>query len=195
VGLFYDNDAPSHRMGAVFGVLGTAAFCATGIFPEPTGIVHLTAVFASTLLISAAMLLIGGANLDGAHKRAGGLSVALAIIALAGLSLFSYERGVAVVITFAAISVWAFAFGVRRRTHHNKFKNEKRRNIEACLNSERTDLDGSLRLIRPLCLPRETIRRFTCGLNRKKEKEAETLPSCLRTITASLLPSQLFALL
>jgi hypothetical membrane protein len=131
VGLFYDNDALSHRMGAVFGVLGTAAFCATGIFPEPTGIVHLTAVFASTLLISAAMLLIGGANLDGAHKRAGGLSVALAIIALAGLSLFSYERGVAVVITFAAISVWAFAFGVRRRTHHNKFKNEKRRNMRS----------------------------------------------------------------
>lgn len=117
LGLLYDNDAPSHRAGAVFAVLGTGALCASGIFPEPMVIVHLVATFAAILLIATATLLIGGATVDASHKKVGGLSIALGIITLAGLSLISYERGVAVVITFSAISLWALTFGVRLIAH------------------------------------------------------------------------------
>ena len=43
IGLFYDDDAPSHRLGAVFGVVGSGALCASGIFPAPAGVIHLVA--------------------------------------------------------------------------------------------------------------------------------------------------------
>jgi len=42
-----------------------------------------------------------------------GLSIALGIIALAGLSLISSERGVAVINSFSALSLWTSVFGVR----------------------------------------------------------------------------------
>lgn len=116
IGLFYDDDAPSHRLGAVFEVLGTGAFCATGILPEPMVIIHIAVSFVAVLLISTAALLIGGALIDKSRKQLGGLSIAglsivLGIIALAGLSLLSYLRSVAVIITFLALSIWTLVFG------------------------------------------------------------------------------------
>lgn len=113
IGLFYDDGAASHRLGAVFGVLGLGALGAVGLFPEPMGVIHLVASFAFVLLVSTAILLIGGAVIDVSQKRSGGFSIVLGIVALAGLSLISYLRGTAQVIAFLAISVWAIVFGVR----------------------------------------------------------------------------------
>jgi hypothetical protein len=70
-------------------------------------------MLASLLLLPTAALLIGGALIDASHKRLGGLSIALGIVAFAGLSVVSYLRGVAELIAFGAISVWVFVFGVR----------------------------------------------------------------------------------
>ena len=120
IGLLHEDSVPSHRLGAVFAVLGAGAFSASGIFPEPMGIIHLVAVFASALLISTGILLIGGAVIDVSQKQLGGLSIVLGIITLAGLSLISYLRGVAVVITFLSISVWALVFGVRMLWHASR---------------------------------------------------------------------------
>ncbi len=120
IGLYYDGTTPSHRLGAVFGVLGSGALAATGFFTEPTGfIMILVAMFASSLLLSTAALLIGGAVIDVSHKRLGGLSIALGIVALAATSFISYFHGTALlfnvstVIAFLAISVWVLVFGVR----------------------------------------------------------------------------------
>ncbi len=118
IGLFNDDGVPSYRLGAVFGVLGSGALSASGIFPEPMGVIHLAVTFASALLISTAALLIGGALIDESRKQLGGLSIAglsivLGIITLAGLSLISYLRSVAVIITFLALSIWIVVFGVR----------------------------------------------------------------------------------
>jgi hypothetical protein len=118
IGLFYDDRAPSHRLGAVLALLGSGALSAQGIFPEPMGIINLVATFATVLLISTAAFLIGGALIDESRKQLTGLSIAglsivLGIVALAGLSLISYLRSVAVIIAFLGISVWALVFGVR----------------------------------------------------------------------------------
>ncbi len=119
IGLFYDDDTPSHRVGAVFAVLGSGAATAIGIFPEPMGVISymLVALFAVLLLIPTAIFLIAGALIDASHKQLGGLSIALGIIALAGLSLTSYLRGVAQTIALLAIIVWAFVFGIRMVRH------------------------------------------------------------------------------
>ncbi len=118
IGLFNDGDVPSYRLGAVFGVLGSVALSASGIFPEPMGIIHGAVTFVALLLISAAAILVGGALIDESRKQLGGrsiagLSIVLGIIALAGLSLISYLRGVAVLIAFLPISIWVIVFGVR----------------------------------------------------------------------------------
>jgi hypothetical protein len=73
----------------------------------------IVSMFTSLLLLSTAAFLIGGAVIDAAHKRLGGLSIALGIITLAGTSLISYLRGTAQVIAFGAIAVRIFIFGVR----------------------------------------------------------------------------------
>jgi hypothetical membrane protein len=117
IGLFYDGDAPSHRVGAVFGVLGAGAFSAAGIFPEPIAVPHLVAAYAVYLLIPTAMLLIGGALVDAPHKRLGGLSIALGILAFAGTSFISYGRGVAQLVLTLAIVVWTVIFSVRMVWH------------------------------------------------------------------------------
>ncbi len=115
IGLYYDDDTPSHRVGVVFAILGSGAFAAMGIFPEPMGVISymLLAMFASILLLPTAVFLIGGALIDASHKRLGGLSIALGVIALAGLSLISYLRASAQFIAFGAIFVWVLVFGVR----------------------------------------------------------------------------------
>jgi hypothetical protein len=115
IGLFYDDDTPSHRVGAVFGVLGAGALTVMGIFPEPMGAISymFVASYISLLLFSTAMFLIGGALIDAAHKWSGGLSIALAIVALAGLSVVSYLRASAQTIAWLAVFVWAFVFGIR----------------------------------------------------------------------------------
>jgi hypothetical protein len=122
IGLFNDDGAPSYRLGAVFALLGSGALSAQGIFSEPMGVINLAVTFASALLLSTAALLIGGALIDESRKQVGGrsiagLSIVLGIITLAGLSLISYLRSVAVIITFLAISVWALVFGVRMLWH------------------------------------------------------------------------------
>jgi len=113
IDLYTDNKMPSYSLGAVFGVLGSGALSVVGIFPEPMGVINLVATFAFALLVSTGILLIGGALIDASHRRLGGLSIVLGIVALAGLSLISYLRGSAQVIAFGAIGVWVLVFGVR----------------------------------------------------------------------------------
>jgi len=115
VGLFYDDDTPSHRAGAVFAILGSGAATAVGIFPEPMGVISYMFVssYTSLVLLPTAIFLIGGASIDASRRWFGGLSIALAIVALAGFSVVSYLRGGALIIAFGAILVWAFVFGVR----------------------------------------------------------------------------------
>jgi hypothetical membrane protein len=113
IDLYTDNEMPSYSLGAVLGVLRAGALSEVGIFPEPMGVIVLVATFANVLLVSTAILIIGGALIDASHKRLGGLSIALGIVALAGMSLISYLRGIAQVIAFLAISVWILVFGVR----------------------------------------------------------------------------------
>jgi len=117
LGLFYDGSAPSHRLGAVLAILGAGAFSAAGIFPEPIAVPHLVAGYAVFLLTPAAMLLIGAALVDAPHKRLGGLSIALGILALVGTSFISYERGVAQLVLTLAIVVWIVIFSVRMVWH------------------------------------------------------------------------------
>lgn len=110
---YTDDKMPSYGLGAVFGVIGSGALSVVGIFPEPMGVIQFVASFAFVLLISAAILLIGGALIDVSHKRLGGFSIALGIVALSGLSVVSYLRGSAQVIALLAISIWAIIFGIR----------------------------------------------------------------------------------
>jgi hypothetical membrane protein len=117
LGLFYDDDAPSHRLGAVFAVLGSGALSAAGIFPEPIAVPHIVASYALFLLIPTAILLIGGALVDAPHKRLGGLLIALGIIALIGASFVSYGRGVAEFVFTLAIAVWIVIYSVRMLWH------------------------------------------------------------------------------
>lgn len=116
IGLFYDDDAPSHRLGAVFALLGVGACSAGGIFPEPIAVPHIVAAYAFSLLVPTAMLLIGGALVDAPHKQLGGLSIALGVLALIGTSFMSYGRGVAELI-FSLTEVWIVIFGVRMVWH------------------------------------------------------------------------------
>ena len=120
IGLFYDDDAPSHRLGAVFAVLGAGAFCALGIFPEPFGLIHLMAGYAVFLLSSVGILLIGGAVIDASHKWLGGFSITLGIIALAGTSMVSYGRGVAQAPIIFAIIVWIVIYSIRMLRHGSR---------------------------------------------------------------------------
>jgi hypothetical membrane protein len=117
LGLFYDDDAPSHRLGAVFVALGSAALGAISIFPESTGLINLVVGYAFYLLIPIAILLIGGALIGAFHNRLGGLSIALGMIALIGVSFQSYGRGVAEAIIISPIAVWDIVFGVRLLAH------------------------------------------------------------------------------
>jgi len=113
LGLFFDDDTPSHRLGAVLAILGAGAFSAAGIFPEPIAVPHLVVAYATFLLVPTAMLLIGGALVDAPHKRLGGLSIPLGILAFVGTSFISYERGVAQLVLALAIVVWTVVFSVR----------------------------------------------------------------------------------
>ena len=82
IGLFYDDDAPSHRLGAVFAVVGSGALCASGIFPAPAGVIHLVARYVLFILVPIAMLLIGGAFSDASRRWLGGLSIAWVLLHL-----------------------------------------------------------------------------------------------------------------
>ena len=100
IGLYIDEDAPSHRLGAVFAMLGAGALTVAGIFPAPMGLIHWVPGVAPVLLFPTAMLLIGGALLDRSRNQLGrlsiaGLTIALGIIALAGASLLIYGRAAA----------------------------------------------------------------------------------------------------
>lgn len=112
-GLFYDDDAPSHRLGAAFTVLGAGALCAVGLFPEPSGLIHIVASYAVFLLVPVAILLISGAFIDASHRWLGGLSIVLGVVALAGVSMVSYVRGVAEVSVIFAIFIWLVVLSVR----------------------------------------------------------------------------------
>jgi hypothetical protein len=67
-------------LGAVFVLLGVGAFCAEGIFPETSGLIHFVAGYILFLLVPIGMLLIGGAFSDASHKWLGYLSIALGVI-------------------------------------------------------------------------------------------------------------------
>ncbi|MGB8312201.1 MAG: hypothetical protein WCE81_10125 [Halobacteriota archaeon] len=97
----------------MFGLLGSGALCASGIFPAPAGVIHLVARYILFLLVPIGMLLIGGAFIDASHKRLGGLSIVLGIIALAGTSMVSYTRGIAEVPVIFAIFIWGTVLSVR----------------------------------------------------------------------------------
>jgi hypothetical membrane protein len=117
IGLFYDDATPSHRLGAVFALVGAGAISVAGIFPEPMGLIHWVPGYASALLFPIAMLLIGGAHIDASHKRLGGLSITLAIVALAGASLTIYGRAAAELTSWIMIEVWLIVVGVRMMWH------------------------------------------------------------------------------
>ncbi len=112
-GLFYDDDTPSHRLGAVFVLLGAAAFCTLGIFPESFGLIHFVAGYVVFLMAPIGILLIGGAFSDASHKWLGYLSIALGIIALAGTSMASYGRGIAELPIIFGIVVWIVIYSIR----------------------------------------------------------------------------------
>lgn len=112
IGLFYQAYSPLWRLGAIFAIMGAAALCAMGIFPEPAGVVHIVAAYAFGLLVPTAMLLIGGALVP-PEKWSGGFSITLGIVALAGTSMMSYGRSIPEFVLLFAVSLWAIAFGVR----------------------------------------------------------------------------------
>jgi hypothetical membrane protein len=127
LGLFYDDDSPSHRLGAVLSLLGAGALSAAGIFPESIAVPHLVAGYAFFLLVSTAILLIGGAFIDAPHKRLGELLIALGIIVLAGTSMVSYGRGIAEALIIFAISVWIVIYSVRMLRHSSHQMSNSRR--------------------------------------------------------------------
>lgn len=111
-GLLKQADSPVYRLGAVFGIVGTAGLCASGIFPAPTGMLHLVAVYTFGLLAPTAMFLIGSTFVT-SKKWLAGLSITLGIVALAGTSMISYGRSIAELVLLAAIALWAIALSVR----------------------------------------------------------------------------------
>jgi hypothetical membrane protein len=121
-GLYIDEDAPSHHLGAVFAVLGAGALTLAGIFPAPMGLIHWVPGVAPVVLFPAAMLLIGGALIDRSRSEAGslsiaGLAIALAIIALASAMLLTYGRAAAELTSWFMIGVWTVVFSVRMLIH------------------------------------------------------------------------------
>ncbi|MFZ0010415.1 MAG: hypothetical protein WAL97_00695 [Halobacteriota archaeon] len=122
IGLYIDDDAPSHHLGAVFAVLGAGALTLAGIFPAPMGLIHWVPGVASGVLLPVAMLLIGGALIDRSRGEAGSLSIAglaivLAIIALASAMLLTYGRAAAEMTSWIMIGVFAVVFSVRMLIH------------------------------------------------------------------------------
>lgn len=112
VGLFYYGSSQLHRLGAAFGVMGTVALCATGVFRAPAGEIHLVAFYAFGLLVPIAMLLIGGALVP-SEKRLAGFLITLGIVALAGTATTSFGRAVPELIVLAAVAFWAIAFSLK----------------------------------------------------------------------------------
>jgi hypothetical membrane protein len=111
-GLLKQADSPVYRLGAVFGIVGTAGLCASGIFPAPTGMLHLVAVYTFGLLAPTAMFLIGSTFIV-SKKWLAGLSITLGLIALAGTSMISYGRSVAELVLLATVALWAITLSVR----------------------------------------------------------------------------------
>ena len=111
-GLLKQADSPAYRLGAVFGIVGTAGLCASGIFPAPTGMLHLMAVYTFGLLAPTAMLLIGGTFVV-TEKWLAGLSITLGIVALVGTSMISYGRSVAELVLLATVALWAITLSIR----------------------------------------------------------------------------------
>lgn len=111
-GLLKQAESPVYRLGAVLGIVGTAGLCVSGIFPAPSGMIHLLAVYTFGLLAPTAMLLIGGMFVV-SEKWLAGLSITLGIIALAGTSIISYGRSVAELVLLATVALWAILMSVR----------------------------------------------------------------------------------
>jgi hypothetical membrane protein len=121
IGLYVDEEAPSHRLGAVFAVLGGGALTLAGIFPAPMGLIHLVPGVAPLVLFPVAMLLIGGTHIDRfqTHSEAGiaGLAIVLAIIALASAMLVTYGRAAPEMLAWFMVEVWILVFSVRMLIH------------------------------------------------------------------------------
>jgi hypothetical membrane protein len=111
-GLLKQADSPVYSLGAVFGIVGTAGLCASGIFSAPSGVIHLLAVYTFGLLAPTAMLLIGSTFVV-SEKWLAGLSITLGVVALAGTSMISYGRSVAELVLLAAVALWAITLSVR----------------------------------------------------------------------------------
>ncbi len=112
IGLFSQGYSPLWRLGAIFAIMGAAALCAMGFFPEPAGVVHIVAAYAFGLFVPIAMLLIGGALVP-PEKWSDGFSITLGIVALAGTSMMSYGKSISEFVLLFAVALWAITFGVR----------------------------------------------------------------------------------
>ncbi len=111
-GLFLHADSPLYRLGAAFGIAGTAGLCGEGIFLAPTGVPHLVAFYTFCILAPVAMLLIGGAFIL-SHARLAGFSVVLGIVALAGTATAAYGRSIPELVVLVTVALWAITLSAR----------------------------------------------------------------------------------
>lgn len=117
LGLYYDEDTPSYRLGAVF--MGAAGVGCLGgaMFPEPVALPHIVAAYLFFISAAMAMVLVGSALFEGARKLYGLLVIIFGIVAFVATAFVGYERGIAELIwSVAGVFVLVFSFKMLRHS-------------------------------------------------------------------------------
>jgi hypothetical membrane protein len=116
-GLYYDEEMPSYRVGAIFIALSGIGLIGVAVFPEPIVLVHLVASYVMFVSGATAALLIGSSLFDGARKPLGLLVIVLGIVAVVGTAFVSDLRGVAELAWWLAGLVLLIVLGVKMMRH------------------------------------------------------------------------------
>jgi hypothetical membrane protein len=117
LGLYYDEDTPSYRLGTVFIALTGIGWLGVAVFPEPLVLAHLVASYVLFFSGAMAALLIGSALLDSSRKPLGLLAIVLGIVAFVAAPFVIEGRGAAELIWSLTGLVLVIVFSVKMLRH------------------------------------------------------------------------------
>ncbi len=115
--LYYDEDTPSYRLGAIFIALTGVGWVGVAVFPEPLVLIHLVASYVMFFSGATAAFLIGSALFDRSRKPMGLLAIVLGIVAFVATAFVSSGRGAAELIWSLTGLVLLIVFSVKMLRH------------------------------------------------------------------------------
>jgi len=113
IGLWKSIKILSGRVGSLMLMVSAIGIFGTGLFPEPTGMPHITATFLLFMAGSIGLLYISATLMDSGQKSLGFLVLLLGIVALLFGGILIVFRAIPELIASIASSIFTIIFGVK----------------------------------------------------------------------------------